>query len=368
MQEPSRGLSHAELVDLFYHKAFQFSRGSLALPLLGQSLVAQQASLKREAVKQQQDQASGMQHLILKHFRSVADVSKYYSLPRNVLSNAYLEDIRTASSVSFAKRGESFPTPLALSDRARGSELPVLQNAAADGAEGALLQRTAGTGPGGPSAQADSQMELESDDDTFLAPPQAGQQNQLALPKLQILDCNKPRVQWPGDVELMFFKVAHKSVHALKRPMRNLDNILPDDLALRFYEVIHVADTGRGLQVQLVPRDDVDVCASSLFTDWKDSGISEALMFTELLEWDAVPEVSIQQSRLPAFACLLIIRTTAEEISGCSSVLLAEDDAFLNLLAKMFFCRSTTSTASPIARLALMRQALVKTPCAPCSG
>ena len=277
------------MVDLFYHKSLQFSRGALAAPLMADSLVLQQKSLKKTILQQQQQETTTMQQLMLKHFRAVSNQTQFYSLPRSVLSQTPVEDLRTAACASVARRGDNAPALLPLSDRPCAAQLPALQDL--------------GVGPQGVSQalceQPSISIELQSDDDTFAPLPAQGDlqpQQQLCLPKLQIIQDPRTEPCWPDGKELLFFRITHISVNSLKRPLQSLDNIRPDDLALRFYDVVEVSETGD--QVQIAPRDDVTVCASSLFTDWQEgpnSGASAQMMFSALQQWDVQQDVLIKQ-------------------------------------------------------------------------
>ena len=298
---PARALTHPELTELFYHKKFQFSRGSTAKPLIANSLEGHQRQLKH-AIIQQQQQHSGMQQLLLKHFRTITDQCKFYSLPRSVLNATPVEDLGKAARVSVAKRGDDLPALLPKSNRPLAAEVPALQNQLSSNL--ALpAPSSSNASPSGPNrafgqGSNEAGVAMEFDEDIIL-PVQSADQARLCLPKVQILPDNEEKGQcWPAAPdELLFFRVSHKSVHSLKRPLRSLDNIRPDDLALRFYDCVRVAASFD--EADLVARDNTDVLASALFTDWSDdagSGVSVQVMFSNLLEWSVKAADRIVQS------------------------------------------------------------------------
>ena len=151
---------------------------------------------------------------------------------------------------------------LPLSDRTCGERLLPLRA----GAGSVLTEGASGATPGELPI---GDLHVESDDDIFVLPetqePAANQKLQeLCLSEVQICWSPRPLPEWPDGVELVFFRVCHKSIVSLKRPMQSIDNIRPDDIALRFYDVHGLSITGD--KVDLVDRNGPDVCGSSLFT------------------------------------------------------------------------------------------------------
>ena len=254
--------------------------------MIGSSIANQQKNLKKEVVKRHQMQVSGLQQLLLGHFRTTTleSQSRFYSLPRALLDRMPLQDLRQAASTSVARADDNVPSVLPVCDRQLGKHLLALQAGATEGLSDAMI------------ANAPSIVDMEDDADAFV--PVEG--NIVALPKLQILQgatasaSNLPILEWPDGQELLFFRAAHKSIGSLKRPLQGVDDIRPGDMALRFYPVIQVSGSGCKMEVALVEQDNVEVWASSLFTD-AGSGVSERLLFDNLLQWESAPRVSILQ-------------------------------------------------------------------------
>lgn len=268
---PAKELSIKQLQDLFYHRAFQFTRGNMAQPSIDNAPQKTQRQQKQDICKVD-NRPGSLSNLMISHFRTLARPQDFYSVATAFMAKLKLQEVGTAVRSSLGKA--SGPSALPIQDRLTGTQVAQALCGLAD------------------SSSSTCQIVMECDSDEFVNAPhlQPESVSHASRPRFHFTPEDRPALEWPFGEELTVFRVSHAAPARLKRPTGLLDDVRPDDVALRLYSVVS-ASNGT-LQVQ--PSNSVDVYCSQLFQLGEAEGSDVAKAFTK---WETSNKSSITWRR-----------------------------------------------------------------------
>lgn len=257
---PGRELSDRELMDLYYHRFNQFSRGKRVRALLPTSAPQLQMKTKNSACKAAEPPMGSIQQLMLRHFREIAgaSTSNFFSLPKFLFQGLPAQTLAAAITSglqlnTLEAHSGSVGCALPLQDRVTGQEVLRLQL------------------PPPPSLNLANQ---QSDGDEFLTIVPGQRRRVFFNPKVT-------EIRWHGGVEHIFFRVCHATPNRMKRPTKSVDDLRPDDIVIRLYKVLELDPEQKSVFLEHQGSDDV-VCASLL--SWWDEENGPAFV-QNLSEW-----------------------------------------------------------------------------------
>ena len=255
---PARDLSEVELHDIWYHKVFQFRTGGLSRPEIPKSGPQQQRALKNKAVKAAERELGTMQGLLLRHFRHIANVQRFFSAPKELFEDLPAQPL--ALAISSAWKSETHDPALPLQDRPN-----------------IMLEQPL------PSPQPSLLASACSDQDEFITD---------CHPTLHFEALPVPDVFPWLNGEQVFFKVTHSTPNRMRRPTRSIDSLQADDVVIRLYRVCDVSDCNQFVSVKQDAFQ--DVWCTALLTSWDKRDGNAVKFINQFLEWQVVPQAQVK--------------------------------------------------------------------------